>query len=261
MAMAAKDVFPTHPQSTADLAEASGTQDLAGFEGAISNLTLADVIQLQGQNLFSGSILVVHQEREGQIFFQQGEVVHAEVGNLSGEEAFNHLMGWPGGNFRLHPNVTSLRRSIQKRREHLILSALQLLDEARHSRVEPAAEVHPGPSSPARPGDPLKAIESVCGVALGVFMDRNWAPRGQPGPRAEALTAQVAYLASMVAAPLGEAFGLGELQVAATHGGSDRMLLFRSKETSLAVSLTGETTHEAVEAGIRQALSPRRTDR
>ncbi|WP_052571918.1 DUF4388 domain-containing protein [Geothrix fermentans] len=253
MAMAAKDVFGisrSHQPEALD-------PDPGGFEGAISHLALADVIQLEGQNQFSGSILVVYQEREGQVFFQQGEVVHAEVGTLSGEEAFNHIMGWPGGSFRLQPNVTSLRRSIQKRREHLLLSAHQWLDETRRG----PAESEPAPPAPVQPADPLAAVERVPGVALGVFMDRNGAPRGHSGAQAEGLAARGAYLAGMVAAPLAEAFRLGELQVAATHGGPDRMLLFRSKETGLAVSLAAGAIHDDVENGIRQALSTRRTGR
>ena len=261
MAMAAKDMYPTHHEPSTGLVEAPGDQDRAGFEGAISHLALADVIQLEGQNLFSGSILVTYQEREGQIFFQQGEVVHAEVGSLSGEEAFNHIMGWPGGNFRLQPNVTSLRRSIQKRREHLLLSAHQWLDESRHGLVEPRAGVSHDHSPSAHSNDPLKAVERVSGVALGIFMDRHGSPRGRAGSDVEALAARGAYLTSMVAAPLGEAFGLGEFQVAATHGGPERMLLFRSKETSLVVSLAEGAAHETVEAGIRQALAPHRTGR
>lgn len=258
MAMAAKDVFGAHLDGPEALLVEATHSSLDGFEGEITNLALADVIQLEGQNLFSGSIRVIYQEREGQIFFQQGEVVHAEVGALSGEEAFNHIMGWPGGTFRLHPNVTSLRRTIQKRLEHLILSAHQWLDETRRSPVEAPAPV---PAAPTPAADPLAAVEQVPGVALGVFTDQNGVPRGHSGAQADSLAARGAYLVGMVATPLAEAFRLGELQVAAAHGGPDRMLLFRSKEISLVVRLAEGATHEDVEKGIRMALASRRAVR
>lgn len=96
-------------------------------------MTLADAVQLEGQNHYSGSILVSYQEHESQIFFQKGEVVHSEVGSYTGEEAFRRILAWPGGHFQMHANVSSLHRPIEKRLDHLIPSAHQWLDEMRHS--------------------------------------------------------------------------------------------------------------------------------
>lgn len=258
MALAAPDVFSSTSIAAIGPALPPSGMEPVGFEGAISNMTLADVVQIEGQNLFSGSILVVYQEQEGQIFFHRGEVVHAEVGSLGGEEAFNHITGWPGGSFRLHPNVTSLRQSIYKRREHLLLSAHQWLDESRHGLTDPGTGSAPGQSTAVRPGGVMQTVSSVPGVAYAVFTDQNGAPRGVTDARGEGLAAKGAYLATMVAAPLGEAFGLGDLQVAAMHAGPEKVLLFKSKGTGLSVCLTDDAAPEAVEAGIRQALAARR---
>lgn len=67
-----------------------------GFEGSISNMGLSDVIQLEGQNRFSGSIAIAYFDHEGHLFFLDGEVVHAEVGSYSGEDAIRQIMAWPG---------------------------------------------------------------------------------------------------------------------------------------------------------------------
>jgi hypothetical protein len=258
MALAAPDVFSMTSISPTDTAlPPSGTEPV-GFEGAISNMTLADVVQIEGQNLFSGSIQVVYQEREGQIFFHRGEVVHAEVGSLGGEEAFNRIMGWPGGSFRLHPNVTSLRQSIHKRREHLLLSAHQWLDESRRGFTDPGTGSAPSQSTAVRQEGFMQTVGSVPGVAYAVFTDQDGAPRGVTDARGEGLAAKGAYLATMVAAPLGDAFGLGDLQMAAIHAGPEKVLMFKSKGTGLSVCLTDDAAPDAVEAGIRQALAARR---
>ncbi|GLH66768.1 DUF4388 domain-containing protein [Geothrix edaphica] len=258
MALAAPDVFSMTSISPTDTAlPPSGTEPV-GFEGAISNMTLADVVQIEGQNLFSGSIQVVYQEREGQIFFHRGEVVHAEVGSLGGEEAFNRIMAWPGGSFRLHPNVMTLHQSIHKHREHLLLSAHQWLDESRHGLTELRTGSAPGQPTTVRPEEFMQTVGGVPGVAYAVFTDEDGAPRGVTDARGEDLAAKGAYLATMIAAPLGEAFGLGDLQAALIHAGPERVLLFRSKGTGLSVCLTDDAAPEAVEAGIRQALVARR---
>jgi hypothetical protein len=260
MALSAQDVFPSLPSAGSDLARKFAKPDAprapTGFEGSISNLTLTDVIQLEGQNHFSGSVLVLYQEQEGQIFFHQGEVVHAEVGSYVGEDAFNRIMGWPGGSFRLHPNVTSLRQSIQKRREHLLLSAHQWLDESRSGMVDPEASVSTG-DPVLLPKNLARAICEVPGVSHAVLMDAEGIPLGEVGAREEGLAAKGVYLATMIGARVGEALGLGDLQAATMHAGVEKVLLLRSSETCLSVCMTQEAHPEEVESGIRHLLSAR----
>ncbi len=258
MAQLAQDDLPSLPAMGTDLAVALAdlerSEPSSGFAGSVSNLTLPDVIQLEGQHRFSGSILVLYQEQEGQIFFQDGEIIHAEAGSHSGEEAFNRILSWPGGNFHLHPNVTSLRASIQKRREHLLLAAHQWLDESRLAappeppRVAPAADI-------------LQTIAIVPGVAHAVLLGMDGALKGEAGAHGEALAAKGFYLATQIAGPVGEALGLGELQAAATHGGPEKLLLFKSKGTLLSVQLRPEVGPEEAEAGIKRALLARKAAR
>lgn len=263
MAQLAQEDFPSLPTMGTDLAVALAglerSEATSGFAGSVSNLTLPDVIQLEGQNRFSGSILVLYQEQEGQIFFQDGEIIHAEAGSHSGEDAFNRILGWPGGSFHLHPNVTSLRASIQKHREHLLLSAHQWLDESRLAAPAEPRNLAPPPADRAR--DILQAIGVVPGVAQAVLMGMDGALKGETGAPGEALAARGFYLATQLAGPIGDSLGLGSLQAATTHAGADSMLLFKSKGTYLAVGLAPEAGAEDVEAGIKRALVARKAAR
>ncbi|HJV89820.1 MAG TPA: DUF4388 domain-containing protein [Holophagaceae bacterium] len=241
------------------LADLERMDSSSGFAGSVSNLTLPDVIQLEGQNRFSGSILVVYLEQEGQIFFQDGEIIHAEAGGHTGEAAFNRILSWPGGSFHLHPNVTSLRTSIQKHREHLLLAAHQWLDE---SRLSGAAEVRrPEPAPVDRVQEILHTIGAVPGVAQAALMGLDGALRGEVGPGGEALAAKGFYLITQIAGPIGAALQLGELQAAATHAEPGKLLLFKSKGAYLAVGLSPEVGPEDAEAGIKRALLARKASR
>ncbi len=51
-----------------------------GFAGSVTALSVVDVLQLQCGNRFSGSIVFSHQGLEAAVYFQHGEVVHAECG-------------------------------------------------------------------------------------------------------------------------------------------------------------------------------------
>lgn len=266
MALSAQDDFHPLPSTGTDLALKLSDLEInelpTGFEGSMSNLTLTDVIQLEGQNHFSGSVLVVFQEQEGQIFFQQGEVVHAEAGSHSGEDAFYRIIGWPGGSFKLHPNVSSLHRTVHKRREHLLLMAHQWLDESRQGQgPHPTHAALRQPATPGQPRDILQVIGQVPGVLQVVTMDKDGTPRGEVGVRGAALAAKGLYLATRIGAPIGEALGLGELTVAAMHAGPEKVLLLKSRGTYLALQLAPEASPEAVELGIRQTLAALKASR
>src|SRR6185369_5000208 len=86
-----------------------------GFKGAVAGLPLSDVIQLKGHNMFTGCIFVEYGEKRGVIYFQDGEIVHAEQGNVEGEKAFFEIIKWPGGKFDIEAKITAERHTIGMR--------------------------------------------------------------------------------------------------------------------------------------------------
>jgi len=65
-----------------------------GFVGAVSGLSLADIIQVKGGNRYSGCLVVEHAGNSGVIFFRDGDVVHAEQGQLDGKRP--SIRSWDG---------------------------------------------------------------------------------------------------------------------------------------------------------------------
>ena len=77
--------------------------------GEIVGLALPDVLQIHQQNRFSGCIAVESSGGTGLLFLRDGEIIHAEQGKRTGEEAFYDVLAWPPGRYRLQPNVTTTR--------------------------------------------------------------------------------------------------------------------------------------------------------
>ena len=100
---------------------------------------LPEVIQNSARNRFSGRLLVSQEGSEGVIFFRDGEVVHAEWGDRTGEEAFYEILQTPGAPYALEPKVTSAVRTIDRTWKALLLEAARLADERR--RGQPRAPV------------------------------------------------------------------------------------------------------------------------
>ena len=80
-----------------------------GFRGVLRRVGLQDVIQMECLARSSSVLEISNARTTGKIFIDTGQIVHAQVGNASGEEAFNRLMALSGGQFNLQP-FTSRRR-------------------------------------------------------------------------------------------------------------------------------------------------------
>ena len=233
-------------------------QGASGFQGSVTSLALVDVIQLQAGNRFSGILSIASAGRTGRLFFDQGDVVHAESGGLAGEPAVHQVLGWPGGTFHLHPGVMALARTITKQVSHLLLDALQAIDEGRHAGPPAPAPVlefaSPAVTAWARL-DAFKVVAEVPGVACVARFGRDGAPVGDGHPRSESLAARAQHLAAVCAGAVGQAFGLGELGSASLRAGDESLLLFQVQGNSLCVAVEPGTRNEALEAQVRAALA------
>ena len=226
--------------------------------GEIVGLGLSDVIQINHHNRFSGCIAVETSAGNGLVFFRDGEIIHAEQGGRTGEEAFYDILEWPAGKFRLQPNVTTTRSTIQKNAQHLLLDAHRILDERRAGRT-PAAGVPAPPAAgaarqPMRSSEVLERLRRIPGVHYAALHGKDGAHVGDDSYEAEVLGGQAMFL-SMIGNQLGAIFQAGAILSAAVHGTDKHLLLFATKSHFLSVVLNGDAQPGPVEAEVRKVLS------
>jgi predicted regulator of Ras-like GTPase activity (Roadblock/LC7/MglB family) len=230
-----------------------------GFEGGVAGLELAALIQLNVLNRFSGSFRVSHDNGAGLIFFRDGEIVHAEQGTKTGEEAFCEMMAWPRGRFSVEPNVMTALRTIHKRCEHLLLDAHRILDERRRTAREAPTPppVASAPAAPASPAAPLAVVRALPGVVEAVLLTKDGSQVGGEGYGAEVLAGQTTFVAGL-AVELSAIFGAGELRSAAAQGARHSVLVLAARTHHLGVLLEPGADVGAADAAIRNALTPKR---
>jgi hypothetical protein len=232
----------------------------AGFHGATGNLPLTDLLQVWSMNRFSGLVVVSSGHHTGHLYFVDGEIVHAEAGDRSGEQAVGAILAWPGGAFEPIPNTTTLKRTITKRLSHLLLDAHLVIDEQRRE-PEPAGPppaLTPPPIGPAaeRPaGGVVDRVRAVPGVTRVVRFGRDGRPLRDEGPEAEALAAKGLYLALNHAAAVAQAFGLHDLSEAALQGARESFVLLHSRGSYLAVGMAPGAAVGPVAAQVRTLLT------
>lgn len=72
---------------------------------------------------------VNYQGNMGDVFFSSGEVVHASILELSGEDAFRIIAKLQEGEFSLHYDIASKVRTISRTWSSLLLEAMHAMDD------------------------------------------------------------------------------------------------------------------------------------
>jgi CheY-like chemotaxis protein len=100
-----------------------------GFRGVLQRVGLHDVLQMECLSQSSAVLEISTKEAQGFVYIEQGQVVHAEVGQRVGTDAFNYLMSLSGGEFTLKPFAQPPQHSITEGWEFLLMEAARKRDE------------------------------------------------------------------------------------------------------------------------------------
>ena len=93
------------------------------FQGSLEELPLPDIIQLVSVSGKTGRFDLSSNDAEGQIFLQDGQIVHARTNTLEGEEAIYELAIWEDGEFFFTPDRISETTTISKSNTNLLMEA------------------------------------------------------------------------------------------------------------------------------------------
>jgi len=104
-------------------------EEKKGFDGKISEFQLSDLIQMNCLGRLTNAINVENNDQKGIIYFEEGNIVHSEVDDLKGEDAFYEILSWQGGNFSLKKGIKAPEESIIKGWQSLLLEGLRRADE------------------------------------------------------------------------------------------------------------------------------------
>ena len=101
------------------------------FQGSLKELPLPDIIQLVSVSGKTGKFTLSRDADRGFIYLKNGQMVHASVGEMVGEEAIYALAIWNNGEFQFTPGEEPERQTITKSNTNLLMEAARRLDEWR----------------------------------------------------------------------------------------------------------------------------------
>jgi CheY-like chemotaxis protein len=101
-----------------------------GLRGSLSQMNVIDLMQSLEMGRKSCLLSLTKDDDKCEVYFTEGQVVHAVYGSLKGDEAVFKVLRWTGGNFQLNFEARTTETSTQLNTQGLLMEGLRLLDEA-----------------------------------------------------------------------------------------------------------------------------------
>jgi CheY-like chemotaxis protein len=110
------------------------------LSGSLSHLDLPGVIQMLAQSHQTGALHINAADADGIIFFEAGEILHAECGILFGDEAVLQIVrnchAAGEGVYKFIYGATAAQRTVLRSATDLLLDAMREFDEGERDKVE-----------------------------------------------------------------------------------------------------------------------------
>jgi hypothetical protein len=99
------------------------------FQGSLKELPLADIVQLVAVSGKTGMFSLTRGPERGAVYIQGGQITHAKVNDVEGEDAIYALALWNEGQFQFSPGVEGDLRTITRSNTNLLMEAARRSDE------------------------------------------------------------------------------------------------------------------------------------
>lgn len=118
----------------------SSKPDGEKFQGTLSDLHLADIIQLKCMSGSSAALQFTGPQGEkARVYFESGQVRHATAPGKEGVAAFNEIVNWKGGQISEVSGAGEVPRTIDLDWQILLMEAVRKIDETAGSKTAAAA--------------------------------------------------------------------------------------------------------------------------
>jgi CRP-like cAMP-binding protein len=135
------------------------------LSGNLSFLPLGDVLQLLGSSGSTGVLRLTNRysPNPGYVYFNAGQPVNAQNGDVDGLDALYSLFGWVDGAFEFFRQTSVTEKRITKSRMGIILEGMKLLDDGHTKTV--------GPETANKKRGERTLVSALPSVIKGPFVD------------------------------------------------------------------------------------------
>lgn len=220
-----------------------------GFRG-VQSKSLVDIIQLECLSQSSSVLKIINGVADGRIWIHDGEIVDAATNDLSGENAFQRILGWKSGNFEILPPEPNRARTIFSSYQGLLLETAQALDEAQ--AVGNGMSETPAEMDNNAPMSSLSDFARVNGVELVLKVpSQDKAPFESWGVENAEQMAPWVRLTMKRFRHLGEKLAAGPVNRVECLGPQRHLAIISRNETELCVGFSRSLSVDLVREGMK----------
>jgi len=211
------------------------------LKGSLKDLSLANLIQLNCQEMNDVRIDLESFGKVGVIFCSGGNIVHASTETSIGENAVYELLQWKTGNFRVLNDAVAAERTIEKGWNSIIIEGLQRIDEGGSSIEDKYSTL----------ANDLRQLPNVNGVVIISGDGAVLAESLEKNPEKEGA---VAVFLGNAAGQVGEALVLGKFDWGVATIGQERMLIVERPGFFIGLLLTEKASPTILTSNIEEIL-------
>jgi predicted regulator of Ras-like GTPase activity (Roadblock/LC7/MglB family) len=101
--------------------------------GNLKDLALPNLVQLNCMEKNISKLSIKYRDKVGIVFFEDGQICHAEFDGVIGEEAIYKLLTLSEGEFKVESGVKAPTKTIQANWSNLLLEGMRLVDESKEA--------------------------------------------------------------------------------------------------------------------------------
>jgi hypothetical protein len=102
---------------------------MMALKGTLADLGIIDLVQIPHGGRKTGHLVISGSQGEAKLFYEDGSLVHASLGDISGMDALVRIVDWSEGEFEFIPDVEPEARSIDLDLHRAVMQALKIHDE------------------------------------------------------------------------------------------------------------------------------------
>lgn len=224
-------------------------EEAGGFRG-VQSKSLVDLIQLECLSQSSSVLKITNKSVEARIWIQDGDVIDASVGELTGEAAFKVILGWKTGNFEMLAADPKRERTIMSSYQGLLLDTAQAIDESQATEVSAAGEPSVAEGGTA---SPLGAVSRCNGVEFALSVDISDKTKMDAwGVENPAALAEWTHTLMHKLHVLGEKLKSGQLMKVEGMGSQSNLGFLSRPDRELCVGLRRNMTQSEIAASLSE---------
>ncbi|MFI5114041.1 MAG: DUF4388 domain-containing protein [Terriglobales bacterium] len=111
------------------------------LRGSLAQMNVIDLVQSLEMGRKSCLLTMSKGDEKCEMYFRQGQAIHAAYGSVTGDEAVFKVLRWTGGNFQVDFDGKTTQQTTTLNTQGLLMEGLRLLDESQRDAAAEGEDV------------------------------------------------------------------------------------------------------------------------